>query len=121
MLSVAEIASMKTRDERRRFYKDIDWIRLEKSISEEHHYECEECRKHGVYTRRSVVHHVNHLDKRPDLAYSRTFIDDHGKEKRNLICLCQKCHLKEHGFFAKEATEGLLNEEWFGKSSETAE
>ena len=91
-----------------KFYKTKEWIRLKKAILKEHHYECAECRKHGIITRYdidkdgnkkliSTVHHVCHVKQRPDLALSRTYKDYvTGEELPNLIPVCKSCHNKLH-------------------------
>lgn len=49
-------------------------------------FECQECKRRGVKTSSSLVHHINQAEDRPDLFWS----DD------NLISLCSKCHEKMH-------------------------
>ena len=78
------------------FYQTDDWKELRQEVQEELHYECQECLKHGIYTRADCVHHVNHVTKRPDLALSKYYKDHEGNEHRQLIPLCNACHNMEH-------------------------
>lgn len=66
------------------------------AVRREQNYECQHCKAMGKQRAASIVHHVNHLREHPELAYSRTYVDEHGIEHRNLILLCQQCHEAEH-------------------------
>lgn len=87
-----------------KFYKSREWIKLKRSILKEHHYECAECRKHGVITRYddggrllSTVHHVCHVRDHPELALSRWYKNyETGQMEENLIPVCKACHNKLH-------------------------
>lgn len=105
MLSTEEwIRSLIQKDELWRFYKSKEWIALKNKILKENHYECAECRKHGVITRHddggrllSTVHHVCHVRNHPELALSEWYKDySTGKLERNLIPVCKACHNKLH-------------------------
>ena len=105
MLSTEEwIRSLIQKDELWRFYKSKEWIALKNKIPKENHYECAECRKHGVITRHddggrllSTVHHVCHVRDHPELALSEWYKDySTGKLERNLIPVCKACHNKLH-------------------------
>ena len=75
------------------FYTSAAWYKVRREVMRLDHYECVRCKSKGnVYTGRLIVHHINHLEDRPDLALS--IYDENGK--RNLECLCQKCHMAEH-------------------------
>lgn len=78
------------------FYGTEDWKALRQEVLEELHYECQDCLKKGKYTRADCVHHVNEVRKRPDLALSKFYIDQHGNEQRQLKPLCNTCHNIEH-------------------------
>lgn len=93
-------------DELWRFYKCKEWIALKTSILQEAHYECAECKKHGIITRYDVdkngkkklistVHHVQYVRNYPELALSRTYMYK-GKSYVNLIPVCKACHNKLH-------------------------
>jgi len=104
VLSTEEwIRSLIQKDELWRFYKSKEWIALKTKVLKENHYECAECRKHGVITRYddgrllSTVHHVCHVRDHPELALSEWYKDySTGKLERNLIPVCKACHNKLH-------------------------
>lgn len=72
--------------EHRRFYKRKEWKRKRRAILRRDNYECQRCKANGGYSRAVTVHHIQHLNKRPDLA----LVDS------NLISLCGPCHNQEH-------------------------
>lgn len=108
-----------------KFYKTKEWRSLKASILKEHHYECAECRRHGVITRYDVsedgqkklistVHHVCHVRDHPELALSRWYKDyETGEMKENLIPVCKSCHNKLHPEKQKmkKNPQGFMNEE----------
>lgn len=109
-------------DELWRFYKSKEFIKFKTDILKENHYECYECKKRGIITRYdtdkdgnkrilSTVHHVRHVREYPELALSRTFIDDEGKMQLQLIPVCKACHNKLHPEKQKKAY--TKNEERF--------
>lgn len=83
-------------DKVEQFYFTDEWKELRKDVLDTLHNECQECLKHGRYTRADCVHHVNEVRVRPDLALSRFYIDDEGKQRRQLVPLCNKCHSFVH-------------------------
>lgn len=78
------------------FYKSDEWKRLRLEVLHDAHNECERCLKHGRYTPATIVHHVNEVRKRPDMALTKTYIDKDGNEQKNLVALCFACHEDEH-------------------------
>ena len=74
------------------FYQSEDWKELRQEVLEEHNHECQECLKRGRYTKADCVHHVNEVRQVPRLALSKTYIDKHGQEQKQLIPLCNTCH-----------------------------
>lgn len=74
------------RETGRPFYTSRAWTRKRAAILERDHYECQMCKAAGGYSRGVVVHHIKHLDARPDLA----LVDD------NLITVCEACHNALH-------------------------
>lgn len=78
-----------------RFYKCDEWIQLRQQVLEDNHFECEDCRGCGVYTRAYCVHHDREVRDYPDLALSRTYRDKDGEHK-NLYALCYECHERRH-------------------------
>ena len=92
------------------FYHSKEWLKLKKEVLQEQHYECQECLKKGILTKAFTVHHVNFVKNRPDLALSKTYLDEFGKERMQLEAVCEKCHNKLHGRFTKKEP---LTEEWW--------
>lgn len=92
------------------FYGSRIWKNLKAEVLKEQHYECQECLKRGILTKADTVHHINYLKNRPDLALSKTYVDEHGNIKRNLEAICFDCHNKIHNRFKKKT---LLTEEWW--------
>lgn len=93
-------------DELWKFYKSTEWIMLKKQVLAEAHYECAECKRHGIVTRYdideegtkrllSTVHHVQFVRKHPALALSKTY-EYKGKTYTNLIPVCKACHNRLH-------------------------
>lgn len=75
------------------FYSWQSWRRLRQAVRRLDHYECQRCKARGRYHRGSIVHHVKHLDQRPDLALS---IWDKATGERQLITVCKSCHEELH-------------------------
>lgn len=118
MMNEKIIRELIDKDELWRFYKSKEWIRLKNKILKENHYECAECRKHGVITRYddgrllSTVHHVCHVRDHPELALSEWYKDySTGKLERNLIPVCKACHNKLHPEKIKKNRSAFMNEE----------
>lgn len=99
------------------FYKSDDWLELRDEVMRESHYECQRCLAKGIYTRCEMVHHVNEVRKRPDLALTKEFTDAITGEKIiNLIALCNSCHEMEHpdrfgNYRKKRGIEKFTNKE----------
>lgn len=98
------------------FYKSDDWIQLRDEVLRDAHYECQHCLKNGRYKRAEMVHHINEVRKRPDLALTREFVDTITHENKiNLIALCNPCHEKVHDrcgkFREKNGDARFKNEE----------
>ena len=83
-------------DKVEQFYYTGEWKELRADVMEYFHNECQECLKHGRYTRADCVHHVNEVRHRPDLALSRYYVDAKGIRQYNLIALCNQCHNVAH-------------------------
>lgn len=94
-----------------KFYKSQAWRLLRENILAKYHYECQECLKRGKVTRAYVVHHVNELKNRPDLALSEYYVDHEGNKCPNLLPLCLDCHNAEHDRIGYEPKKEPLNEE----------
>ncbi len=74
------------------FYLSKEWRHLRQEVLSADKYECQHCKAKGKYTRATHVHHVNHLDKHPELALEKYYTDSSGNTKRNLISVCKDCH-----------------------------
>lgn len=111
MITEQWIREQISKGEEWRFYKTKQWLELKSNVMEKHHYECQECLKKGRYTRAKVVHHINELKQRPDLALNEYYIDGKGNKKRNLIPLCQECHNIAHNRICSNEYKKQLNEE----------
>ena len=93
------------------FYKSKYWRRLRKEVLKEQKEECQECLKLGKRTKANTVHHVQFVDKHPELALSK-FYAYKGKQYRNLICVCPDCHNKLHPEKHKQKKELINEERW---------
>lgn len=94
------------------FYDTKEWRRLRAEVLAEDRYECQECKRQGYYRRATHVHHVNYVTLHPELALCKTYVDDEGNVKRNLISLCRDCHEKIHGYRQPEKPAPLTEERW---------
>lgn len=77
-------------------YNTARWHDLRKKILRRDRYQCRICRRYGKLTEATEVHHIQHADERPDLAYSPD----------NLISLCHSCHEKQHPEKAAKSYRG---------------
>lgn len=93
------------------FYKSKYWRKLRKEVLKEQKEECQECLKLGKRTKANTVHHVQFVDKHPELALSK-FYAYKGKQYRNLICVCSDCHNKLHPEKHKQKKELINEERW---------
>ena len=74
------------------FYCSARWHRKRDEILRRDRYECQICKSRGKYKRAELVHHVQHLKDRPDLALADTYPGEDGQEHRQLISVCKDCH-----------------------------
>lgn len=77
-------------------YLSRDWRRKRKQILAKDKYECQKCNAKGFYSRATCVHHVKHLEDNPELALEDFYTDEHGRQHRQLLSLCDACHKEEH-------------------------
>ena len=73
------------------FYSWGEWRRLRAQVLKLDNCECQECRRKGRYTKAAIVHHVQHLRDRPDLALSI-----YDGDLRQLESVCKRCHEALH-------------------------
>ena len=74
------------------FYHGRKWLRKREYILRRDGYRCQECKRYGRITQASTVHHIQHLEDHPELAYVNS----------NLESLCAACHAKAHPEKARE-------------------
>lgn len=79
-----------------KFYKTSEWQGLKAEVLKEQHNECQVCKRKGRYKKADTVHHCKFVRKFPQLALSKTYVDDKGIERQNLIAICKACHNKMH-------------------------
>ena len=88
------------------FYKRKEWKRKREQILRRDNYECQKCKQEGRYSRAECVHHIHHIEDRPDLA----LVD------WNLVSLCNNCHNQEHPEKLKrvevDRKEDIIPERW---------
>ena len=86
----------------RKFYKSCEWIKKRKEILKRDNFECQKCKKKGLFFKAECVHHIKHLRKVPSL----------GLTDSNLISLCNICHNEEHPEkFNQERKIKFINQE----------
>lgn len=81
------------------FYVSSRWLRKREEILRMDRYECQLCKQRGRYRKAELVHHVNHVKDRPDLALSDEFIGMDGARKRQLISVCRGIMNSSLSFF----------------------
>ena len=94
------------------FYTCSAWLRLRRRILIKDNNECQACKKKGIYTRATHVHHVKYVRMYPELALSETYTDQQGNERRNLISVCHACHEAIHAYRQREKKAPLTDERW---------
>ena len=75
------------------FYSWPEWETLRAQVRALDRNECVLCKARGRYSPAEVVHHVKHVQDRPDLALSVYDPDTH---ERQLVSLCRACHEGQH-------------------------
>ena len=75
------------------FYSWPEWQELRPEVLRLDHNECQLCKAWGRYRPARIVHHVKHLEVRPDLALS---VWDPDTGERQLLSVCKVCHELEH-------------------------
>lgn len=74
-------------------YNAPRWRRKRETILRRDGYLCRYCLRYGRRRQATTVHHIEHADEHPELAYNAD----------NLISLCEACHNKMHPEKAKNA------------------
>lgn len=83
---VAWINKLIDEDELWKFYKSKEFMKLRKEVLRENHFECLECKRKGLITKATTVHHIKHVREFPHLAL----------DKDNLLPVCKACHSSLH-------------------------
>ena len=68
------------------FYHSQRWLHKRDVILRRDGYRCQNCKRYGRIREAVTVHHIQHLDDRPDLAL----------DPQNLVSLCAACHNAAH-------------------------
>lgn len=76
------------------FYCSRQWLHKRDMVLRRDGYQCQDCRRYGRITQAVTVHHIEHLEDRPDLALTSS----------NLVSLCAACHNKRHPEKARQRT-----------------
>lgn len=77
-------------------YTCWDWLKLRYEVLRDDKHECQCCKAQGKYTKATMVHHEKPVKEYPELAFSKIYVDEDGKERRQLISLCNSCHEEKH-------------------------
>ena len=92
------------------FYSWPEWRRLRPDVLTLDNCECQECKRRGRYAQAVIVHHVQHLRDRPDLALSI-----YDGDRRQLESVCKRCHEALHPESQRQNAPGappLTAERW---------
>lgn len=84
-----------------RFYQWSAWRKLRQQALQRDHYECQQCKRRGKYSKAENVHHIKEVKLCPELAMT---LD-------NLESICIKCHNMEHKRLEKSNQPRFTNEE----------
>lgn len=109
---LAELEGLLEAGEEARFYDSRAWRRLRREVLRLDSNECQRCKSLGRYRRGAIVHHVQHLADRPDLALS---IWDPETGERQLVTVCKDCHEALHPESLRQfrvAVEPVTAERW---------
>nr|DAQ32623.1 MAG TPA: NinG recombination protein [Caudoviricetes sp.] len=67
-------------------YNSPNWRRKRLQILKRDGYMCQHCKRYGKAVPATTVHHIQHADEYPEMAFA----------DKNLISLCEGCHNKQH-------------------------
>lgn len=77
-------------------YKSAKWRRKREAILMRDGYMCQWCKRYGRRVPAVTVHHIQHVDEHPELAYTDS----------NLVSLCLACHDKAHPEKGRKSLKG---------------
>lgn len=93
-MRLAQLTRLIAEGRERSFYDWPEWATVRADVFALDRWECSRCREvHRRYRKAALVHHVQHLKERPDLALSLT---DPDTGARQLVSLCRACHEEVH-------------------------
>lgn len=79
------------------FYTSPEWRNLRNKIILDTRKEgCYYCKRKGLYSRATILHHDRHVRKHPELALSFEYQGNDKEIKRNLFQCCDGCHKEQH-------------------------
>lgn len=107
-----DVQTLVSANQLHKFYTCAEWLSLRAEVLADDHFECQDCKAHGRYTRADTVHHDRFVRKHPELALSRYYTDGSGVKRRNLVSLCHDCHERRHGYRQKKRAKPLTEERW---------
>lgn len=84
------------------FYSWTEWEHTRAAVLDLDNHECQLCKARGRYRNAALVHHVQHLKARPDLALS---VFDLDTGQRQLVSVCRACHEEQHPERMRKAAE----------------
>lgn len=90
------------------FYNSTAWRDLRQKVKQSDRNECVRCKSRGRYSKGVLVHHVQPVVDRPDLALSEV---DPETGERQLITVCKRCHEELHNIELKPRAV-LTEERW---------
>lgn len=79
-------AEYKTKEQKKKFYNSAAWKKLRLVALKRDNYECQECKREGLFKKGQNVHHIKEIYHHPEAAL----------ELDNLETVCIDCHNKEH-------------------------
>ncbi|MFN0222121.1 HNH endonuclease [Paenibacillus sp. KR2-11] len=80
------------------FYKTRQWTNKRERILRRDSYLCQECKRYGRSRQATTVHHINPLEKSPELALVSW----------NLVSMCSSCHDSMHDRVTDQLTDAGL-------------
>lgn len=113
------------------FYTSPQWRKVSEKVKDIDKNECQWCKRQGKVTAAGMrtrkgkrvqisAHHRKEVKRYPELALSIYYTDDQGRVQRNIECICESCHYKEHnkrkyrkGKKEEGKPEKYVNEEWW--------
>lgn len=93
-MRLRELESLIHSGQKEKFYSWSEWRSVRPQVLRLDKCECVRCREiRHRFQRARIVHHVKHLEDRPDLALS---VWDPETGERQLISVCKQCHEELH-------------------------